>query len=91
MNTSLSSGGNSVVRIHDVHNITVSADSMITKEGRPLYWQDLDFFDDKGGLLGTVTLFLASPEAALPVGDQPPYWGVDPSKALMVIDGEAPF
>jgi hypothetical protein len=90
MNTSLSSK-NSVVNIHDIHRIAVLADSMVTQEGTPLYWQELSFFDDQGGLLGTVTLFLASPEAALPVGDQPPYWGCDPSKALVMVDGEAPF
>jgi hypothetical protein len=80
--------------VHRVSKIQVSADSAPVDydDGRrSAYWQTLVFLDDEDRELGTVTLFLANPEVALPVGDQPPYWGIDPSKALMVIDGEAPF
>ncbi len=91
MDTTFYSGGNSTVNVHDVQRIAVSANSKIRDNGEPLYWQKLIFLDGEGRELGQVTVFLKDPAAALPVGDQPPYWGLDPSKPLMAVDGKAPF
>ena len=91
MRTTLHSGGSGSVSVHDVAAIAVSANSRLREDGSVCYWQDLSFFDGEGLPVGTLTLFLARPEAALPVGDQPPYWGVDPRSALAVMDGEPPF
>jgi hypothetical protein len=80
--------------VHRVSKIQVSVDSAPVdfEDGRRIaYWQTLVLLDDEGRELGKVTAFLTSPEVALPVGDEPPYWGIDQSKALVVIDGEAPF
>jgi hypothetical protein len=89
--TILSGNGNVAVNVHGVSRIEVSADSTINEEGKPLYWQELTFHNAEGVALGTVTLFLDEPEAALPVGDQPPYWGIDPTRPVMVVDEESPF
>ncbi|MCP3867752.1 MAG: hypothetical protein GY703_06590 [Gammaproteobacteria bacterium] len=91
MDTTFHSSGNSTVSVHDVQRIDVSANSVIRDNGEPLYWQSLTFLDGKGQELGKVTVFLESPEAALPVGDQPPYWGLDLSEPPMAVDGKAPF
>jgi hypothetical protein len=91
MDINLHSSGNSTINVHSVSKILVVAESTISNDGKPLYWQDLVFLRSDGLELGRVTAYLESPEAALPVGDQPPYWGIDQSKALVVIDGEAPF
>ena len=91
MDTRFYSGSNSTVSVHDVQQIQVSADSTIQSSGKPLYWQRLVFIGRDGQELGQVTVFLESPEAAMPVGEQPPYWGLDPSKPLMAVDGSPPF
>ena len=70
------------VDIHEVAEIRIEANSGILPEGQAHYWQSLVLLDSEGGFLGQVTLHLKQPEAALPVGDQPPYWGVDLTKPL---------
>ncbi len=81
--------------VHNVHEIRVSADATPVDFGagalRPSYWQTLVLLDEQGEELGTVVLFLSDPTVALPIGDAPPYWGVDPSKAPLDRDGESPF
>ena len=83
------------LNIHDVARVDISADGC-SLQGKPTemhWWQRLEFFDHHGVRLGEITLHLAHINAALPLGDQPPYWGIDPRypAALAVIDGEAPF
>ena len=77
--------------VHGVHEIRVSADCRPREGGGMNHWQQLVFFDASGHMVGEVVLFLDSPEVALPLGDQPPYWGIDPSKPLEVVDGQPPF
>jgi len=79
------------VSIHSVAGIQVSVDSSVTESGKPIYWQTLIFMDHQNQPLGEVMIFLESPAAALPCGDQPPYWGMDPSKPLAIVDGSSPF
>ena len=90
MNTTFHSGGNSTVSVHDVRRIQVSADSAMMKNGEPLYWQSLTFLDGEGRELGKVTVFLEDPAAALPIGDQPPYWGNELAGGTD-LDGTSPF
>ena len=77
--------------IHNVREIRVTADSAPVEGQGMAYWQRLRFLDAEGRLLGEALLFLDGPDAALPVGDTPPYWGIDASQPLMVVDGQAPF
>lgn len=82
------------LNVHQVARVDISADGCLL-EGRPKemhWWQRLEFFDDQGTRLGELTLHLANFDAALPLGGQPPYWGINPqSPALAMLDGEAPF
>ncbi len=55
------------------------------------WWQELELFDDRDAVIGRIVLHLARAEVALPVGDQPPYWGVDPQRIGVGTDEEAPF
>ena len=82
------------IGIHDVARIAVSSD------GRPLYaqgdmhwWQTVRLYNREGQEIGEITLHLTGAHVALPVGEQPPYWGIDPRQpsALALIDGESPF
>ena len=92
MNTTFHSGGNSTVSVHDVQRIEVSANSKIMDNGEPMYWQKLIFLDGEGRELGRVTVFLDGPEAALPVGEQPPYWGNELAGSTALDgDGSSPF
>jgi hypothetical protein len=70
------------VTILNVAEIRAEANSGILPNGRPHYWQALVLLDAQGNDLGRITLHLDSPEVALPVGDQPPYWGIDLTKPL---------
>lgn len=87
------------VSFHRVSRIRVSADGrpLVSRDGQMCWWQSLELFDDQGTCLGQITLHLTRPEVALPTGDQPPYWGVDPRQvgalALLTLDGEweSPF
>lgn len=90
MNTMLNGVAGSV-SIHSVAAIQASANSSVTEEGKTIYWQTLTFTNAEDKQLGEVTLFFENPEAALPIGDQPPYWGIDPSKVLAMVDGQPPF
>ena len=91
MNTTLHSSHEASVCVHGIEQIEVTANASQREDGSPVYWQELSFRDGKGLLLGRVTLFLERPEAALPVGSQPPYWGCDLRKPFGLVDGEAPF
>lgn len=79
------------VTILDVSEIRVEANSGILPNGRPHYWQALVLLDAQGRNLGRVTLHLDSPGVALPVGSQPPYWGIDLDKPLALVEGKPPF
>jgi len=76
--------------IYSVGRIAIKADSAVGDSG-VIRWQRLEFFDRLGSRLGEVVLFLDRAEVALPLGDQPPYWGVDGVKPLDMVDGESPF
>ena len=59
------------VSFHQVGRINVSARSaVLSAAGDRHHWQTLELFDRKGRLCGSVTLFLAHPDAALPLGDR---------------------
>ncbi|MES9902791.1 MAG: hypothetical protein ABW168_08920 [Sedimenticola sp.] len=77
--------------VHGVAEIRVEADSSILTGGRPVYWQTMLFLNEEGEVLGRAVLHLVAPAVALPIGHQPPYWGVDPSKPLSLVDGNPPF
>jgi hypothetical protein len=80
--------------VHNVSKIQVEVNSAPVDYAdwrRSAYWQTLVLLDDDGRQLGKVVLFLTSPDVALPVGDEPPYWGVDPCRAMVPVNGEAPF
>lgn len=60
------------IYIHGVASIRAKASSS------PIVWcsgpglshtQDLEFFDSDGNTIGKITLFLKSPDAAIPFGD----------------------
>jgi hypothetical protein len=55
------------------------------------WWQELELFDDRETVIGRIVLHLVRAEVALPVGDQPPYWGIDPQRIPAAMDGESPF
>jgi hypothetical protein len=76
---------------HSVNRIAVNANSALGESGSVYWWQELDLFDEADRKIGRVVLFLTRPDVALPVGDQPPYWGMDLSKPLAMENGEAPF
>ncbi|NCA72759.1 MAG: hypothetical protein EOM91_22430 [Sphingobacteriia bacterium] len=82
---------NASFRVHDVDHIEVTAATAPRDGGFVCWWQTLTFFDRDGVQLGEVVAFLKRPEAALPIGDQPPYWGMDLSKPAGLMDGESPF
>ncbi len=77
--------------IHRVAEIRVEADSSILPNGQPVYWQVLLFLNKEGEVLGRAVLYLDAPAVALPVGGQPPYWGIDPTKPLSLVGGKSPF
>lgn len=79
------------VTFHKVAEIRVEANSALLSEGEPHYWQTFVLIGPDGRDVGRVTLFLEDQGAALPIGDQPPYWGIDPGKPLALVDGKAPF
>ena len=83
------------VSVYQVARIVVSANGAPLSDGSQTmcWWQELQLFDGGDALIGRVVLHLTRPEVALPVGDQPPYWGVDPRRvgALALLDGESPF
>lgn len=83
------------LNVHHVARVQVAANGSPLADSQQLmhWWQSLRFFDQHGEELGEITLHLADFTAALPIGDQPPYWGIDPQcpSALAVIDGESPF
>lgn len=79
------------VSIHEVAEIRVEANSAILPGGEPHYWQVLVMLSKDGRDMGRVTLHLDEPAVALPVGDQPPYWGIDLAKPPALVDGKAPF
>ncbi|AFL72631.1 hypothetical protein [Thiocystis violascens] len=78
-----------------VERIQVSANGALLSDGSQTmcWWQELELFDPQDALIGRIVLHLTSPKVALPVGEQPPYWGIDPRQtgALALLDGEAPF
>ena len=78
------------ISILDVHKIRVSANCGLLDDGGMCHWQALVFLDEQGRELGEVVLYLDGPDAALPVGDQPPYWGADAGMPVAA-DGPAPF
>jgi hypothetical protein len=71
------------VSVYQVARIEVSANGAPLSDGSQTmcWWQELQLFDGSDALIGRVVLHLKSPDVALPVGDQPPYWGVDPISA----------
>lgn len=78
--------------VHGVASIRLVADSARNPDGRPMYWQRLELFDGKGRAVGEVVLHLVRPEAAIPGGEEPPYWGVNPALPVPVgADGLPPF
>lgn len=79
------------VSFYEVAEIRVEANSSILPAGRPHYWQSLVLLDAQGRDLGRVTLHLDSPGVALPIGSQPPYWGIDLEKPLALVEGKPPF
>ena len=79
---------------HDVNRIQVSANGAALPNNQGMcWWQELELFDPDEVLIGRIVLHLKRPEVALPVGDQPPYWGIDPRRrgALAMLEGEPPF
>ena len=79
------------ISIHQVARIDVTAVACPMEPNITAWWQTLTFFDQEGEKLGEVVAFLESPGAALPIGDQPPYWGMDLTKPAGLMDGESPF
>lgn len=79
------------ISIHQVARIEVSAVTCPMGRDITSWWQILTFFDQQGAKLGELVAFLESPDAALPIGDQPPYWGMDLTKPAGLMDGESPF
>lgn len=61
------------ISVHHVARIEVSAVTCPMGRDITSWWQILTFFDRQGEKLGEVVAFLENPEAALPIGDQPPY------------------
>jgi hypothetical protein len=82
---------NASFSIHDVDRIEVSAATAPIAGGLVCWWQTVKFFDSDGAEIGEVVVFLKRPEAAIPTGDQPPYWGMDVSKPAGLMDGDSPF
>ena len=84
---------------HQVDRIVVTANGAPLSEGSHsmCWWQALELFDRDDALIGRIVLHLTSPEVALPIGEQPPYWGIDPRQvgalAVLNLDGEreSPF
>ena len=83
------------VNWYQVERIAVSANGAPLSDGSQTmcWWQELQLYDCDDALIGRIVLHLTGPEVALPVGDQPPYWGVDPRQrgALALLEGESPF
>lgn len=83
------------LNVHDVARVDVSAHGRVLDRtpSEMHWWQQLRFYDPQGEPLGEITLHLADCAAALPIGDQPPYWGLEVNcpAAFAVIDGESPF
>jgi len=77
--------------VHNVREIRVSADAVPIEGQGMAYWQRLSFLDAGGRKLGEVVLFLDGPDAALPLGDQPPYWGIESGRPPATVDGGSPF
>ena len=77
--------------IHNVSRVQVEVDTAPVQGAGAAYWQTLYLFDAAGAEIGRVVLFLDAPEAALQVGGEPPYWGVDTGRAPAQLDGEPPF
>jgi hypothetical protein len=79
------------ISVHHVARIEVSAVTCHTGRDITSWWQILTILNQQGEKLGEVVAFLESPGAALPIGDQPPYWGMDLTKPAGLMDGESPF
>jgi hypothetical protein len=79
------------ISVHQVARIEVSAVTSPLDRDITSWWQILTFFDQQGEKLGELVAFLESPDVALPIGDQPPYWGMDLNKPAGLMDGESPF
>lgn len=79
------------ISVHHVARIEVSAVTCPLERNITSWWQILTFFNQEGEKLGEVVAFLEGPRAALPIGDQPPYWGMDLTKPAGLMDGESPF
>ncbi len=84
--------------LHGVSRMALRADghALVAGESAMHWWQVLALYDREGMLIGEITLHLTNPEAALPMGEQPPYWGMPtPVGALVRLtpDGEleSPF
>lgn len=60
--------------------------------GAMRWWQTIDVYDAENNLIGSITLHLNSADAALPIGEQPPYWGIDPKNLpAMLPEDESPL
>ena len=77
------------INVHQVARIDVSA-ATSPLEHMTTWWQILTFFNQEGEKLGEVVAFLENADAAIPVGDHPPYWGMDLTKPAGLMDGESP-
>ena len=74
------------------HSVTLLAGSITERiPGSEQTFNTSVLIGPDGRDVGRVTLFLEDQGAALPIGDQPPYWGIDPGKPLALVDGKAPF
>ena len=83
------------VSLYRVERIEVRANGAPMSDGSQTmcWWQELQLFDGDDALIGRIVLHLSRPEVALPIGEQPPYWGIDPRQvgALARLEGESPF
>lgn len=80
------------VTFHQVSRMVVEANGRPAGDtGKMMWWQTIRLFGSKQEQLGEITLHLADPGAALPIGDQPPYFGTDPRVVALEVGEVAPF
>lgn len=79
------------ITVPNVAQIQVLADGGLShsEETSAHWWQQLHLFDANGTCLACITLQLTEASVALPVGEQPPYWGSHPR--TLAFDEDLPF
>lgn len=82
------------ISLFDVARIEIRASGACSPvdQNQVYWWQTLKMLNSRGETIGEVTLHLADATVALPLGEQPPYFGIDPRRLPVVMEGEvAPF